>query len=439
MHSRVIPAVALLISIQSFAQVRVDHEPGGAEPVAEPPAVTNAACAGGRAAGYPCSNVDILAFVPRSQLGAADPETLNDIWGWTDPDSGREYALVGMSNGVAFVDITTPTEPRLIGRLPSRTVNSPWRGVRVYRNYAYVVADRAGSHGVQIFDLRRLRTATPGTIFTADAHYFGSGFSISFGEIVRSAHNVVINEESGYGYIVGARTTCRGGLHMMDLRDPLVPRFAGCFAEDGYTHDAQCVTYRGIDREHDGKEVCLASNEDSVTIVDVSDKGRPRMLSRTQYPGVQYTHQGWLTADQSYFVVNDELDEVRNGTNTRTLIFDVRDLDRPMLIGSYFGPTRSIDHNLFIRDGYVFEANYRSGLRVLDASNVAAGRLTEVGFLDIVPDEEEGFGGAWGNYPFFPSGNVVISGMEQGLYIVRPAVLKRTSQEPSQRRRGVRP
>ena len=122
------------------------------------------------------------------------------------------------------------------------------------------------------------------------------------------AHNIVINEDTGFGYIVGAsgKNSCSGGLHMVDLSNPTNPSFAGCYSGDGYTHDAQCVVYQGPDTTHQGKETCLNSNEDTLTIVDVTNKSNPVQLSRTDYSDAQYTHQGWLTEDQTHFLLDDE-------------------------------------------------------------------------------------------------------------------------------------
>lgn len=402
------------------------------------PVLSQVSCVDGLAAGYPCSGIDLLAFLPQSELGAPAPESVKDIWGWTDAETGREYAIVALSNGVAFVDITTPTNPRVLGRLPTRTISSPWRDVKVYRDHAYVVADRADVHGVQVFDLRRLRSVTTPQIFESDTVYYGPGLGVTLGELVTSAHNIAIDEETGFAYVVGSRTTCAGGLHMVDIREPAQPRFAGCFSDDGYTHDTQCVKYTGPDPDYMGREVCFASNEDTLTIVDVEDKRDPVMLSRSAYPNVAFAHQGWLTEDHQYFLLGDELDELRQGIPTRTIIWDVRDLDHPIVIGQYFGPTNATDHNLYIRGELVYEANYKSGLRVLDGREIAAGRLEEIAFFDIVPDGEEGFGGAWSVYPFFPSGNLVVSGMEQGLFVLRLTTGLEQETEQSPRRRGVR-
>ena len=404
-------------------QLPLPHEEPPGEPIEPDQAAHGAAsCSSGRAAGYTCRAVDLLAVVPAVAMGGDSTTTLNDLWGWTDPQTGREYALVGLSNGTAFVDVTDGAEPRFVGHLPTRTFPAIWRSVKVYRDHAYVVADRSGTHGMQVFDLTRLRGAAAGTRFTPDAQYFGRGRSLTSGETLASAHNVAIDEETGFAYVVGS-ATCRGGLHMVDIREPERPRFAGCFAEDGYTHDVQCVVYRGPDAEHRGREICMAANEDTLTVVDVSDKKRPRMLSRTSYEGVGYTHQGWFTEDHARFLLDDEFDEMRRGHGSRTYVWDTSNLDAPRVIGVHTGSSAAIDHNQYVRGRLVYQANYTSGLRILDLEHVAEAHLHEVAFFDIVPqDDRTEFDGAWNVYPYFASGNVLISGIGQGLFVVRPEV-----------------
>ncbi|HEX8681928.1 MAG TPA: choice-of-anchor B family protein [Ardenticatenaceae bacterium] len=393
------------------------------QPIIPLPFMSNLTCENGRAGEFPCNNVDLLSFLPLDQMGGGEG---NDIWGWTDPQTGREYALMGRSRGIAFVDITVPQEPVYVGDLPTHTFENLWRSVKVYQDHAYVVADYAGAHGVQVFDLTELRDVTnPPVTFTESAHYDGFG----------SAHNIVINEESGFAYAVGISSggeMCNKGLHMIDIREPTRPTFAGCFGNDGYTHDAQCVVYNGPDAEHRGQEICFNANLDSLTIVDVSDKQAPRMLSRTVYEGVAYTHQGWLTEDQRHFLLDDEFDEPDNNHPTRTYIWDLSDLDEPRVSGHYDHPTRSRDHNLYIHEGFAYEANFRSGLRVLDIAEVADARLTEVGYFDVDPTSDAvAYGGAWGVYPFFESGSVVVSDMERGLFVLRANLPVEASPTPT--------
>lgn len=386
-----------------------DHAGGRSDPaLAEPAALGATPCIVGFAGPYPCARVDLAAFLPLSTIGGGRG---NDVWGWTDALTGREDALMGRTSGVSLVDVTDPAAPRYLGNLPGHSVNSTWRSIKVFADHAFIVSEAAG-HGMQVFDLQQLRSVpvAPAT-FSETAHY--SGFA--------TAHNVVINENSGFAYAVGTNT-CSGGLHIVDIRAPESPTFAGCFSADGSTHDAQCVMYDGPDGAHRGREICFASNEDTLTIVDVTDKAAPVQIARRSYAGRGYTHQGWLTPGHEYFLLDDEKDETKFHTNSRTHVFDVRDLDGPFRTAVYDGPVPATDHNLYIKGNRAFEANYRSGLRVLDVSDVAAGVLREVGFFDIVPaDDMPGYSGAWNTYPFFASGTVLMSGIEQGLYILRPA------------------
>jgi len=222
--------------------------------------------------------------------------------------------------------------------------------------------------------------------------------------------------------------TCGGGLHMINIQDPIHPVFAGCFADTttgrartGYSHDAMCIVYRGPDTEHRGSEVCFGANETALSIADVSDKAHPVALAKASYPNVGYSHQGWITDDHRYFYMDDELDEL-GGTvaGTRTLIWDVSDLDDPLLVKEYISLNRATDHNLYVRGNLMFQSNYVSGLRVLDISTPE--QPVEVGYFDTVPvgDDEPGFGGSWSNYPYFKSGVVVVTSKEEGLFVLRP-------------------
>lgn len=392
----------------------VKKKPGGGEPGEVPTEpVYDQPCSKGLAGPFPCKNVDLAAYLPLSAIG--DPDAGNDIWGWTDPDTGREYALMGSTAGTSFIDVTVPTAPVYLGMLPSHqpveTIFAPWRDVKVYADHAYIVSEEP-VHGMQVFDLTRLRGVTSEQDWTEDAHY----------PLVGGAHNVAINEDSGFAYVIGS-ATCDGGPHMVDIREPQSPAFAGCVDEDGYTHDTQAVIYDGPDARYTGHEILFNSNEDTVTIVDVTDKANPVQLSRTGYQNASYTHQGWLTEDSKYFLFNDELDEQNHGVNTTTYILDVNSLTEPFLRGTYVADVTSIDHNLYTKDGKVYEANYRSGLRILNTKRVGAGSLSEVGFFDVYPaDDEAQFNGAWSNYPYFESGTVIVSGIEQGLFVLKPTV-----------------
>ncbi|GAA4944750.1 hypothetical protein GCM10023314_17210 [Algibacter agarivorans] len=367
-----------------------------------------AVCNNGFANNFPCSDYDLMAQIPLSTFGASAG---NDSWGWVDPTTGKEYAIMCLNNGVTFIDITDTSSPIYLGKLPTASINSPWRDVKVYNNYAFIVADRATTHGIQIFDLTRLRnvTNTPET-FTADARYTGFG----------SAHNIVINEATGYAYAVGtSRTgTFAGGPLFINIQNPLSSIDSGGFT--GYAHDAQAVTYKGPDVDHIGKEILIGSNETEIVIVDVTDKANPIELSTISYNNVGYTHQGWFTEDMKYFILGDELDEVNIGTNTRTIIFDFTDLDSPKYHMDYLGASGAIDHNGYVKGDSYFQASYTAGMRILDISNIAGKSISEIGFFDTYPDNNgTSFNGAWTVYPYFPSGNIIISDINRGLFVVR--------------------
>ena len=367
-------------------------------------------CDNGFADSYPCLLVDLMAHVPITSMGGSGNTEANDIWGWTDPESGREFALVGLSSGTAFVEVTNPAQPIHLGNLATHTTSSSWRDMKVHASHVYIVSE-ATNHGMQVFDLTQLVSVTsPPVAFSETAHYAEFG----------SAHNIAINEESGVAYAVGSNS-CAGGLHMISLSQPANPQELGCYSGDGYTHDAQCVIYNGPDTDYQGREICVNSNEDTVTIVDVTDKDSPVQIARESYPNASYVHQGWFTTDQQYFYQGDELDEGR--TNTRTLIWDLTDLDEPIVAEEYFGPTRAIDHNLYIVGDFAFETNYTAGLRILNISDPI--NPVEVGFFDTYPaNNSANFNGTWSNYPFFESGNVIVSSIEDGLFIVRPDFAK---------------
>lgn len=363
-------------------------------------------CVNGFADGYPCLNVDLYAAIPIADLGGG--ENGNDCWGWTGP-TGREYAIFCRSNGTAFIEITNPNAPVYLGNLPTQTTNSLWRDVKVFNDHAFIVAE-AGLHGIQVFNLMQLENVVnPPLEFITDAHYF----------MFSNAHNIAINEETGYAYAVGTNTF-NGGLHIVDINSPLNPVIAGDFASDGYTHDVQVVIYNGPDTDFVGKEIAFACNENAVTIVDVTDKLNTEMLGSSAHDQVGYIHQGWLTEDHRYFLVNDELDELDFGNNTRTYIYDVSDLENPVVHGMYDAAVGSIDHNLYVKGNLCYQANYSSGLRILSLNQIDDGVLFETGFFDTNPDSDiVSFTGAWSTYPYFESGNVIISTFSH-FFLVRP-------------------
>ncbi|WP_298505383.1 choice-of-anchor B family protein [uncultured Maribacter sp.] len=366
-------------------------------------------CVNGMAGIYPCNGYDLLARLPLSDFNATKG---NDIWGWTDPETAKEYAIFGVDNGVVFVDITDTENAQYIGKLPTATTASTWRDVKVYKNYTFVVSE-AENHGMQIFDLTKLRSVTnaPET-FEADVHYKGFG----------NAHNIVINEDVGYAYVVGTQRddAFLGGAHFINIQDPMNPIATGGYAASGYTHDAQVVTYMGPDTDYTGKEIFIGANENQVVVADVTDKLNPVEISTVLYPNIEYTHQGWFTENQKYFLLGDELDETKLGFKSRTLVFDFTDLDNPVLFHTYLGESSAIDHNGYVKGDLFFLANYTAGIRVLDISGINTKAIKEVGFFDTYPAHNNAdFNGVWSVYPYFNSGKIVIGDINSGLFVVK--------------------
>ena len=383
--------------------------------VASPVFTATWPCENGIADVYPCKGYDLMSYMSLDDL---TPEGINNInlagndsWGWTDPDTGKEYALVGLNSHTAFVDISNPSMPILVGALPTATLNSIWRDIKVYQNHAFIVSEASG-HGMQVFDLTRLRDTIPPEIFTADTHFTDFG----------SAHNIVINEASGYAYVVGANRSgpFSGGALFINIQNPTMPISEGGFGDGGYSHDAQVINYDGPDVDYIGKEILVGSNENEIVIADVTNKSNPVTISTINYSNIGYTHQGWFSQDLKYFIVGDELDELNIGTNTRTLIFDFSDLDNPIYDFDYLGTTLAIDHNGYPNGNDYYLANYTAGVRVLDLSQIENNNLTEIGFFDNYPENDNAaFDGVWNVYPFLMSDNIIISDIDRGLFIIR--------------------
>lgn len=391
-------------------------------------------CQNGQAGIYPCQKIDLLSRIDTSKMGLLNSKNGSDVWGWVDPKTGHEVAIMGHTHKTSFIDITDPKNPIHLGDLPSFRQTKLHRDIKVYKNHAYIVSEAMG-HGLQVFDLTQLPLENPPKkpmIFQETTRY----------RLFGNAHNIAINEESGFAYVVGSMT-CDGGLHIIDIANPEMPFFSTCVdrqifepgvptdqmsmmgpGDESYTHDVQCVIYRGSDLRYLGKEICIASNDDSLNIVDVTDKSMPYQISALKYPKHGFVHQGWLVGNHQYFLLGDELDEMMHGHNTRTYIIKLDNLERPQYLGYHEHQTKAIDHNLYTLGQYVYMANYKAGLRILKMGDLSNKELTEVAYFDVIPEydskTEASFGGAWTAYPYFPSGNIIISSFTGELFVVRP-------------------
>jgi len=394
-------------------------------------------CVDGHAGPFECDGVDLLSFVPADEMNGAGQ---SDLWGWTDPDTQDEYVLMGKTNGTAFFRVTDPLNPVYLGELPNPgLLHAIWHDMKVYDNHAFIVSESEG-HGMSVFDLTRLRGVTAAQTWDPDTRY----------PLIDAAHNIAINEDTGYAYLVGgnagivAPDACLSGLHMVDINEPTSPTFAGCYVEEGgpgtaartvgdpvvmanspaaYVHDTQCVVYHGPDTRYTGRELCFNAAEDVVVIVDVTDKLAPKTVGSMSYEGTAYSHQGWLTEDHRYLLLNDELDILEGKVDgSRTVVLDVTNLEEPKEHVQYMHGTTSITHNNYVLDGVVYQSNYTTGLRVLDTRPLSGAEptLKPVGFFDTYPASDEPvFSGTWSNYPYFASGTIAVSGIDEGLFLVR--------------------
>ncbi|KAF2458028.1 hypothetical protein BDY21DRAFT_285195 [Lineolata rhizophorae] len=394
------------------------------------PSKKNVPCVDGMAGEYACENVDLMAFLSHEDMGSVEREG-NDIWGWTSPD-GREFGVIGQSDGTAFVEVKADGSLDYVGRLAVQTDSSIWRDMKVIDGYAYIGSE-ADDYGMQVFDMRKLLNISS---FEKPKAFALRDLTAHFSEFGNS-HNIVSHEETNMIYAVGTNRNgpCAGGLFMVDVSDPANPVSPGCASDDGYVHDAQCVIYSGPDSEYEGHEICFGYNEDTFTIYDVTDKSSPVTISSTPYEGAAYTHQGWLvdTANMQYLLLDDELDEMDQvgpaaDGNTTTYIWDISSLASPVNTGLYFSPVHSIDHNQYVVSGLSYQANYGSGLRIVDVSSVAedptGAGFSQVGFFDAHPEDdaiggEVEFVGTWGVYPFFSSGYILLNSIERGVYSLK--------------------
>jgi len=338
-------------------------------------------------AGYPAENVVLRSHLPLSDFGASFAE---DCWGYVS-DSGEEYAIIGLSNGTGFVRITDPDNPVIVD-----VVLTPNRGrdMKVYQHYVYSSSDSGPTHVIDVAEIDN-------NVVTL-VNSLGGG-----------THNIFINEQSGFLY-----ASIGGPMVVLDLADPLNPVFVGSW--DSQAHDATVITYP--EGPYAGREIAFvfAGSNGRVDIVDVTDKSDMFLLGSATYPSPAYTHQGWPSDDLQYLYVSDELDEVNGQPRTRTLVFDISDLANPTYVNFVSSGLPSTDHNLYVRDGFIFEANYTSGLRIFDTANPVF--PAQVGYFDTYPaNNDAGFSGAWTAYPFFPSGMVIVSDRSGGLFILDPS------------------
>lgn len=369
-------------------------------------------CTNGKSGPYGCSGVDMLGRIPLADVMARSGAS---IWGATESKNHREIAIMAVDTGTAFIDVSKPRCPTILGILPASGARSTWREARAVGDIAVIVSE-AQNHGLQVFDMKKLPMTASTEMLKADAVYKGTD-----AQPIGNGHSVFGHAETQMAYVVGSKS-CDGGLHMVDLKDPANPKFAGCGTTGHYVHDTSCIIYHGPDEEHTGKEICVTYNGNPAdfSVVDVTNKMAPKELSRLKYDGGVYSHEGWFTQDHKTMLLADEEDEQR-GAATRTYLFDMTDLDAPKAMKPYTWDSKCTDHNIYIKGERGYYAAYTEGLRILDVSKAGAGTVTEAGFFDSNPnDNSNQMNGAWGVFPFFASGTVLIGDMVSGMFIVKP-------------------
>ena len=366
-------------------------------------------CEDGVAGQYPCLGMDLLCVRSLEEMGGTPDGNGNDCWGWSSDE--REFMLFGRSDGTTIIEVTDPVNPVIMTDVPTASTPSLWRDIKVIGDVAYIVSE-AGEHGMQVVDLSQLPSGAPGDPVGTLAYYTGFG----------NAHNLVANPETGFVYGVGTNTF-GGGLHIVDVNEPSNPVLVGSW-EESYIHDAQAVIYNGPDADHQGKEIVFAfSGFAGCFIIDAEDKTDCQTLSAVSNEEWVYSHQGWLTEDHRFVLLNDEIDESTGiAPLTRTWVLDVQDLDNAQVIGYHEGNLEVTDHNLYIRDGLAYQANYYAGMQVLDIVDAANAEMELVAYFDTNPfwDGVGTSGGAWNVYPFFESGNIAIS-TQSHFFMVRPS------------------
>ena len=387
-------------------------------------------CVDGAAGSFACNNIDLLAHIPLNEF-SSKPNTANDIWGHVDLNTGDEYALIGLRNGVAVVNVTDPENPLEVGTIAG--LNASWRDIKVYQYfdsninawqaYAYATTDGV-SDNVTIISLNQL----PNSVSLVEKN-----------KVVTQAHNVYIsNVDHTLNIALPGLTPSLqligsnrlgGAFHSYSLVTPAtLTALPDNYFGSGYTHDgasinitdnrknSQCIT------QGDSCTVFIDFNEKEMQLWDITDASATALLGKGEYNDVakihQYIHSGWGTEDKQHIFLHDEFDEKDGGLNSTVRVFSIADLTNPTQVGQWTGPTRAIDHNGFVRGNRYYMSNYERGLTVLDITDPA--NPFEVGFFDTyTPSNNPGFNGAWGAYPFLPSGNILVSDIGSGLYILK--------------------
>lgn len=336
----------------------------------------------------------IHAQLNMSLLSTIDytPRT-SDIWGWVDPDDGTEYAIVGLLNGVSIVSLADPNNAVEVANIPGQ--NSIWRDIKTWGNYAYVVTDQNGTtEGLTVIDMSDLPNSASYFHWTPDLAGLGE---------LETCHNIYI-DENGYAYLAGCNLN-EGGMLFIDVfSDPGNPVFVGA-APNTYAHDVYV---------RDNKMYAAEIYEGRLAIYDVDDKQSPSFLGGVETP-FEFTHNVWLSEDGNIAFTTDEK------ANAPVAAYDVTDPENILALDE-FKPLSTlglgvIPHNVHVwGEDWLVISYYTDGGIIADASRPE--NIIEVGNFDTFLGGDGGFGGAWGLYPFLPSGLVLVSDIDNGLFVL---------------------
>lgn len=393
----------------------------------------NNPCINGNAAGFDCNNMSLLAHIPLADFPNS-PDAANDIWGHVDLNTEKEYAIIGLINGVAVVDVTTATSPEIVGSITG--LSSSWRDIKVYQYFdtstlrwqAYAYSTTEADEGLTIIDLNDLDN---GISVVKRQKTDSSAHNIYISNLDYGLNIALANQEPAV-HILGSNNF-GGSFRSYALSDPetLGSTYSNSSAtRNDYTHDAASLIVNDARAQTDcvqaNDNACLVFldfNEDKLRVWDHTDINQAIELGSSTYPNAEYTHSGWWSEDKQFVIVHDELDEQKHNINTTLNIFNISSLSSPSLVGTWTGPTRAIDHNGFVRGNRYYMSNYERGVTVLDITDPSD--PIEVGFFDTYPvSDNAGFNGAWGIYPFLPSGNILVSDINSGLYIIQDQTLE---------------
>lgn len=333
-------------------------------------------------------NVTQQAHLPISN------QTCANICGYTDA-LGNEYALVGAAQGMWIVNVTIPSAPVTITQIPN--VDDLWKEIKVYQNYAYVTTEGGG--GVQIVDLSPLPAAP-----TVYHNYTGDG---AIAGQLDNIHALHIDTTKGFCYLFGSNLF-NGGAVVLDLNtDPYNPTYVGKYENpsSAYVHDG----YVDNDTLYAGHIYAGV-----FCVVDMTNKAAPVILA-TQSTTTNFTHNTWPSNDKKFLFTTDE------NTNSFLTSYNISDLNNIQScdkIQSEFPNSGSIVHNTHILDNWAITSWYRDGFVITDVTRPL--NLVNVGWYDNYAGSGNGFNGDWGVFPFFPSGTIVLSNIEDGLYVYSP-------------------